>query len=289
MTIIFFVRLWLVILRLVCPSLAALSRCYYPDGDISPDFPCNADEESSACCGGSYGTVCLSNNLCQSSDGGIIRGSCSDQYWGAAACAHYCLGSSSGGVNLISCSNVTDDDTSFCCDGNELCCDTGDGVFSVAPHNPTTVAIWHTRSSRFVVLDAISTSAPATSSGPPTSSSIQTTQATQTSSQLPTVSTSSGDSSDLSTGARAGIGVGAGIAGVIIIALVYALWRLRKTRGIRSRYGATGQQESPASHNMMATNNMAGPLSSHPKRQPESSELYGHQYHPPQELPAHFG
>ncbi|KAI1631020.1 hypothetical protein F4809DRAFT_634189, partial [Biscogniauxia mediterranea] len=272
---------------LLCPSLAAVSRCYYPDGEISPDYPCNADLDSSACCGGSAGSVCLSNNLCQTRDGDVIRGSCSDQYWGAAECAHYCLSSVTGGVNLISCSNVTNDDTSFCCDNTDGCCDSGDGRFSVAPHNPTTYATWHTLSSRYVVLEAVSTSTPVTSSSSPTSSSsIQPTQATQTSSPSPTAANSPpGDSSDLSTGAKAGIGVGAGVGVVVIILLSYVLWRLRKHHGQLNQYSSARQQGFHDAHNTMATNNMAGPLSSYQKTHPISTELYGQQYHAPHELP----
>ncbi|KAI5918683.1 hypothetical protein F4810DRAFT_715283 [Camillea tinctor] len=165
------------------------------------------------------------------------------------------------------------------------CCDSGAGRFSVGPHNPSTYATWHTVSSRYIVLGAVSTSAPVTSSSP-SASSTQPFQATQTSSSLPTASDSSPvDSGDLSTGAKAGIGVGAGVGVVVIIILVFALWKLRKRRGQPSLYSAAGQQDFHAAHNTMSTNNMAGPFDSYQKTQPVSTELYGQHYRTPHELP----
>ena len=52
---------------------------------------------------------------------------------------------------MVSCANVTKDDTSYCCNGAENCCDSGDGRFSVGPHNPTTSAIWNAAIDRVIV------------------------------------------------------------------------------------------------------------------------------------------
>lgn len=70
----------------------AVAKCYYPDGEESTtDQPCNSNIDVSPCCGTGLGNVCLSNLLCQGSDGNIVRGSCTDQNWGEG-CALYCLG-----------------------------------------------------------------------------------------------------------------------------------------------------------------------------------------------------
>jgi hypothetical protein len=72
---------------------AAQNKCYYPNGVQSDnDFPCDPNAEQSACCGGGFGSVCLSNKLCRGPDGNIIRGSCTDRNWNAPECAQYCLG-----------------------------------------------------------------------------------------------------------------------------------------------------------------------------------------------------
>ena len=70
----------------------AQSQCYFPNGRQAADnSPCDPDAKESACCGGSRGTVCLTNKLCRGPDGNIIRGSCTDKNWDSPECAQYCL------------------------------------------------------------------------------------------------------------------------------------------------------------------------------------------------------
>lgn len=79
--------------QLLEPCSAADKKCYYPDGSSSStDFPCDPSAKQSPCCGGGIGNACLSNRLCQGSDGNIIRGSCTDQDWTSPQCANFCLG-----------------------------------------------------------------------------------------------------------------------------------------------------------------------------------------------------
>jgi hypothetical protein len=81
-------------LLLQLPVVAfAASQCYYPNGKESTDQPCNPDADVSPCCGTGLGSVCLSNLLCQGSNGNVVRGSCTDKNWGEG-CALYCLGES---------------------------------------------------------------------------------------------------------------------------------------------------------------------------------------------------
>jgi len=80
--------------------------CYFPNGQqATGDFPCDpaatATTSNSACCGGSVGSVCLSNKLCRGPDGNVVRGSCTDAGWTSGECASYCLGEF-GGVSFVS-------------------------------------------------------------------------------------------------------------------------------------------------------------------------------------------
>lgn len=85
---------WRSLLLLIYVSTAA-TQCYFPNGDPVDDFPCNPDAKSSACCGGgkyggTVGIACLSNNMCQGTEGKIVRGSCTDPGFGEG-CPRYCL------------------------------------------------------------------------------------------------------------------------------------------------------------------------------------------------------
>jgi hypothetical protein len=70
-----------------------LGKCYYPNGREAADFPCDPDSTDTVCCsdGRVDGFACLSNKLCQTPQGRIIRGTCTDPTWKSAACASYCM------------------------------------------------------------------------------------------------------------------------------------------------------------------------------------------------------
>jgi hypothetical protein len=65
---------------------AAIRSCYYPDGTLSPDPPCNTTTTGhSACCT----ALCMSSGLCF--DNGLMsRGGCTDPTWKDSACPQYC-------------------------------------------------------------------------------------------------------------------------------------------------------------------------------------------------------
>ncbi|KAF3064354.1 hypothetical protein GL218_01035 [Daldinia childiae] len=301
--------LQLILFHFAYTVFAAVDHCYYPNQQEAEDnSPCNPDADSSACCGGGIGNICLSNGLCQGSNGAVIRGSCSDKNWDSKNCAKYCLGASRGGTDLISCANVTRDDTSYCCNGAENCCDSGDGRFSVGPHNPTTSATWNAASTKFIVVGTTSTTSSTSStsikdsttstsdsatpnatsdnftSGAPTNTDVAS-QSDNTSS----VGTAASISSDLSDGAKAGIGIGAVIGVLLIVGLIYALWRLQKMNKMLAKERSGNQYDQtpvyPTSQIAIASNsvNVAPPIP--PKSEGQISELYGH-YSPLHELPA---
>lgn len=283
------------LLHFVYTALAANNQCYFPNGKVSADdYPCSSDADSSACCGGGLGTICLSNNLCQGPDGAIIRGSCSDKNWDSDSCAHYCMSASLGGTDLVSCANVTQDDTSYCCNGVENCCDSGDGRFSVGPSNPTKVATWNAASTKFVAVSVATDSSSASTS----STSTLSTRSTSTISTSPTSTVADGSdtaaanplgdtntasqssgtsssptaqpSSDLSSGAKAGIGIGAAVGAVLIAALTYTIWRLQKMSKMLGK-NQVGEQPQYAAPQGVITWNEVNAL---PKHEPEVTEIY---------------
>jgi len=243
-------------------ALTATSRCYNPDGSLaaSGNYPCFLGQENSPCCGG--GQVCEASGLCKVPDSvgvsDLIRGTCTDSSWQSNECPQYCLQATTGGTNLISCQNVTSSDLDFCCDHTNGCCDSGIARFQVADNvDVITLGASGALSS---VVDPTSSSAssqttPAAASTTSTKESSTITSSTTTapiaatssSSSLPTIS-SGFVASGLSGGAKAGIGIGCGIAGLgLIIGVVYfLLMRRKKSRAAEldgNREGVPGTVE----------------------------------------------
>ncbi|KFA55968.1 hypothetical protein S40293_04042 [Stachybotrys chartarum IBT 40293] len=252
-------------LSLLASSVAG-QQCYFPDGsEALGNFPCDPDAEDSVCCGGSRGTVCISNKLCGSGNGNVIRGACTDQDWTSAECPYYCLGAETGGTDLISCANVTDSTASYCCDHNAGCCDGGVGRFEVLPEAPEIWATWDTRSTRFLVVGTVfssgrttSTSIPSTSSPASTSAPTTTTSSSSESDTAtigvsdpgttggPSEPQSSDEDSGLSTAAIAGIAAGSGVFVILSAAAAYLVWRHRRKNNVAQT--AQSVQEHPQVH-----------------------------------------
>lgn len=158
-------------------------------------------------------------------------------------------GASTGGTDLISCTNVTRTDTSYCCDGHTAnCCDTGVARFDVLPSNPQVSATWNAKSSRFaVVLTTSSTPTPATTSG-------FTDAAKNTPNPSPNFPNQSPDpagpsqttTQGLSTAAQVGIGVSAAVGAMLMAAVVWLLWRRKKNK---TALGAGGTDQTMTSTN----------------------------------------
>ncbi|VUC34379.1 unnamed protein product [Clonostachys rosea] len=226
------------LLTFLRPCFAA-NTCYFPNGNVASDnFPCDPDAEQSACCGGGLGNVCLSNKLCQNSNGNLVRGACTDKNWESPECAMYCLGAVTGGHDLISCSNVTKTDTSFCCDRSANCCDSGVARFEVLPSHAGTWASWNVASSKYITVSTSSTSV-SSSKATATATSASTTSASTSTSSVSASSTaiSSEDShnvtsSGLSVGAQVGIGVGVGVGTLLVAMIAFLLWKNYKKNQI---------------------------------------------------------
>jgi hypothetical protein len=257
-------------------SARVLGQCFYPNGLLADgDTPCDGDAEHSMCCGKSAGSVCLSNKLCASPDGNIIRGSCTDRDWHAPECASFCLGESlmrvqcrykaltaftgaaTGGTDLISCSNVTDTDTSFCCDHTVDCCDTGVGRFRVLPSNPEVWARFDRNEETYSVVGTMFTGNPTSSEAEATVTSTSTTASSGTTTEAEPANETSRDANNeqgskgndgLSTGARIGIGVGAGLGVLILLLLAIFCWR-RRRRPRGNELDANSRNNSQTPHN----------------------------------------
>ncbi|KPM36212.1 hypothetical protein AK830_g10347 [Neonectria ditissima] len=288
------------VLLFICSlqSCFAASQCYYPNGAKSNDFPCDPDADESVCCGGGLGSVCLSNKLCQGANGNTVRGSCTDQNWSSLECPMFCLGADTGGTDLVSCSNVTDSDTSYCCDHNPGCCNSGVGRFNVFPSEPDTWAIWNKEVTQYTVVHTLSSTEPTstTTQAKTTSTSsakITTSTLSTTTREIPSPTDSAintpGSSEapvGLSTGAKAGIGAGAVIGAVITAAIVYLLWKTRKNE----RAAKENKQLPPACHPPPPMDS-AWQRSYYTLKEPQNpQELDGRQYQGYMiraELPAH--
>lgn len=91
----------------VCLLVAGVeSACYYPNGNLVSDTPCNRGSGNSTCCPPGY--ACLSNGLCgitefisnidkfDRSAAWYIRGTCTDKTWTDPACPRFCITASDG-------------------------------------------------------------------------------------------------------------------------------------------------------------------------------------------------
>ena len=253
------------LLFLLSNLVSALNNCYYPNTkEAASDFPCDPDAENSPCCGGGSGAMCLSNKSCKGPAQNMIRGSCTDQSWRSLDCPLYCYLSTFSlpslaplqrpsasiepanqgwdiapniGPDIISCGNVTNTDTSFCCDHTANCCNTGNGRFELLPSNPEPWATWDNTKSQFIVVKPLSTatttSTSTTANTPtPTSTSARSSTTTTTSSPPPAqtapgaITSDQAQSTGLSTGAQAGIGVGVSVSAVLLGVIAYLLWKL---------------------------------------------------------------
>lgn len=70
-------------------ALQIFAACYYPDGNVTDDHPCDPSASTSSCCGG--GWVCQPNGLCKDRHSeSWARGTCTDKDWASSACPQIC-------------------------------------------------------------------------------------------------------------------------------------------------------------------------------------------------------
>ncbi|CAL8582515.1 hypothetical protein XPA_008172 [Xanthoria parietina] len=147
-----------------------------------------------------------------------------------------------GGNDLIPCENVTSNPLDFCCDGNSLCCDGGGGRFRLDSvgepfRTLSSAAISVTRQPKSSTSSSTKVaSIPTTTSTSATSiPAVPTNPAsTSVSSPPPLTPDPPSASPELSTGAKAAIGIGAAFGSTILLAAILWLWWRRK-RSSRTR------------------------------------------------------
>ena len=61
-----------------------LKQCYWTNGELNRDLPCDPNANVSACCGLDW--TCSTNLYCSYSDGSTRVGSCTDKSWRDPAC-----------------------------------------------------------------------------------------------------------------------------------------------------------------------------------------------------------
>ncbi|PVH80657.1 hypothetical protein DL98DRAFT_188763 [Cadophora sp. DSE1049] len=218
-------RLLLVALQ-ICRIEAA---CYNPDGSDIKDpayQPCNQFVGTvSQCCGTNHTGVvtpdtCQANGLCQNNGDSVFwRQGCTDKTWKSPFCLNLCTDPDNGGdasdnVPVGQCSNG-----SWCCGGvNATCCNEKQGVVIAA-------TIGFSSSSSTTSTSSSASSTPLTS----TTSTTASTTPNSASTPSPSNSIISVTSNGLGNGAKIGIGVG--VAGVVIaIIAVTAFFLLRRRR-----------------------------------------------------------
>ncbi|KAK4250208.1 hypothetical protein C7999DRAFT_11997 [Corynascus novoguineensis] len=238
--------LLLLLISAVC--FAADKKCYFPSGlEAKDDYPCDPDAEDSACCGRGPGVACSTNKLCVTTDGSSIRGSCTDKNWDSPECPKFCMGAIYGGHDLISCSNVTKTDTSYCCDrARGFCCDDGVGRFEVLPPRPQLWALWDVEATAYVVVErersSSSSSTPDTTTAKQTAIETETETKTKTT-RAPPTETEPASSSSLPLAALIGIIVGVCVL-VIAIAVIAFLWfKLRKKEALLAEVAEKDEQQ----------------------------------------------
>lgn len=92
----FFPGVLLVIYFLFLHGILGDGVCYYPNGDVADDIPCDPSASISACCG--KGWTCLVTGACEYTqelgNPAYARGSCTDYYWTSPDCPLFCYGES---------------------------------------------------------------------------------------------------------------------------------------------------------------------------------------------------
>lgn len=168
-------------------------------------------------------------------------------------------GADTGGTDLISCSNVTDSDTSYCCDHNTNCCNSGAGRFNVLPSDPEVWATWNRKATRYDVVGTMfsgqsttetawaTTDVTSSTTSASSSSSTTTSDASIPSSSVSDTPEPSEAPAGLSTGAKAGIGAGVGVGAIMAVAVIYLFWKMRRNE----KAAKEGEQQQPSNNNPM--------------------------------------
>ncbi|SCV34641.1 uncharacterized protein FFB14_05100 [Fusarium fujikuroi] len=214
----------------------------------------------------------------------------------------FCLGADTGGTDLISCSNVTNSDTSYCCDHNTNCCNSGVGRFNVLPSDPEVWATWNRKATRYDVVGTMfsgqsttettsaTTDVTSSTTSASSSSSTTTSDASIPSSSVSDTPEPSEAPAGLSTGAKAGIGAGIGVGVIMAVAVIYLFWKMRRNE----KAAKQGEQQQTSNSNPMTDawqqSQYVYASKGYQYQPPHPQELSGtpvQGFNGPAELPAH--
>ncbi len=154
-------------------------------------------------------------------------------------------GASTGGTDLISCQNVTNNALYYCCDHTNNCCNGGVGRFQLSGTGIPFTTIASSASTATRHLSTSASSLPTTTAASSPSSSLVADSPTQTTASLP--SATSSPSAGLGTSAKIGIAVGVSAGVVIIAVLSLSLWWSLRTRALPKREVASSEDNTPYS------------------------------------------
>ncbi|KAK7614712.1 hypothetical protein BKA81DRAFT_405909 [Phyllosticta paracitricarpa] len=239
-------------------TISTNGTCWYPDGTLSEDVPCNstaaAAGEATACCGSA--ALCMANGLCL--DWGVTsRGSCTDKSWTeGGGCTQYCVNDdTSGGSPLRVCTIAIDpSDSTFACGATLSNCDQGVNTFTLTSNTvmvarPTQLA----RLASAVGAEVVVTTGAASSAVSGVCTLAVSAASSSASSATGVASASGGDASasgnglqgksatdGYSSGEMAGVGVGVGAPLLLALFAALWLWRREVRRGRKSIAAATG-------------------------------------------------
>ncbi|CAL8574647.1 hypothetical protein XPA_000602 [Xanthoria parietina] len=254
---------------------AQLKQCYKYGGEISPDFPCNPEAETSACCGQRY--ICRTNLYCENnSDGDKRIGTCTDDKWDRnsnPACpfalnkvlheevsANFdynknttrCRDTSPQTLCPVNYFFNNPDNATSVNTSNDTCCDNSQGIIEInyrniapLPEASADLSSYYARAGYTIPTDGIYkpaiTSSTSTSSTSATAATGTTTSAATSPSALSP--SDPAPSPGLSTGAKAGIGIGAA-AGILAVAGALIFLFIRRRKNLKNGQ----QQHAMSSH-----------------------------------------
>ncbi|KAJ4360381.1 uncharacterized protein N0V89_000943 [Didymosphaeria variabile] len=238
------------------------AECYANNGSLYANtaatyVPCNItaveNGEHSSCC--AIGDLCMTNGLCmeqqneQKGANHYWRNGCTDKTWKDPACPNYCRGKARSHLDIeepdhfnafiFYCFDPTND---FCCapqgtleagvtGRNTSCCNDDDLVFqAAAPVIEGTAAAALPRLTTTSSISAFTSSA-STSRQPTSGTSMA--AATTTAQSETATPTASAESSGMSSGAKAGLGVGVTLGVVAVLAIVGAVFLMRRRKANR--------------------------------------------------------
>ncbi|KAL1598812.1 hypothetical protein SLS60_007954 [Paraconiothyrium brasiliense] len=231
------------------------AECYANNGSLYANtaatyVPCNItaveNGDHSSCC--AIGDLCMTNGLCmeqqneQKGANHYWRNGCTDKTWKDPACPNYCRGKEEPdhfNAFIFYCFDPTNE---FCCapqgtleagvtGRNTSCCNDDDLVFKAAA--PVIEGTAAAALPRLTTSSSISISTSSASASSQSTSGTSVTAATTIAQSATASPIASAESSGMSSGAKAGLGVGVTLGVIAVLAIVSAVFFMRRRKANR--------------------------------------------------------